>query len=390
MAFTQSDFDLVVPVAARAALRGWQSGEVLHQADLVARTTLAPGQAELVFASLAEAGLALPEENSLRRTGRAVRLFVGDLGGTKLHTAIVDETGAILGERLEPTAAGVHAVIDQIVRLHAELATACAVPASAIGAAAMGVPGSLDPRSGAVGFAPNIQGLDTVDLAAELERRLGHRVRLENDVNLAALGESAAGCAQGLQNFAFVALGTGIGMGLVLDGRLVRGHRGMAGEIALLPVGDPSESGSHAAGDAVLESEIGSSGILATARRLGPTQAVTVEQLFAEARDGVPSARAAIAVTADILFKALLAVRSVVDPELIVLGGSIGLQAEITESLVTRAAHHPYAPAIATSLLGPRAVLAGASLAALAEFIAPPALCNRASNRAARRIVVPS
>ncbi|MFN3673456.1 MAG: ROK family protein [Bosea sp. (in: a-proteobacteria)] len=376
MAFIPSDFDLVAPLAARACLRGWQSGALLPASGF-------PEDAQAALVSLVEAGLVRREAEGFRRTAPGLRLFVADLGGTKLHAALVDETGAILAERREPTAAGVHAVIEQIVRLRDALACEIGAPLAAVGAAAIGVPGAVDPRSGAVGFAPNIAGLERVDLAVELERRFGHRVRLENDVNLAALGESAAGCAQGLRNFAFVALGTGVGMGLVLDGRLMRGHGGMAGEIALLPVIYGATGKGRAEADATLEDVIGSGGILAAARRLGPVEAQTVEQLFAQARQGDGVAQGAIAATAEVLFKALLAVRALVDPELIVLGGSIGLQSEIAEGLSAHAARAAFAPAIRASTLGPRAVLAGASLAALSELIAPAAARRRLLQKSA-------
>lgn len=368
MAFTDSDLDLVAPLAARAVLSGSRQGEAVAASGSTASVSLSPPQSAALVDSLIRAGLVERDGAELRRTGRALRLFVADLGGTKLHAAIVDETGAVLAERQEPTAAGVHAVIAQMARLRRELAAACEIPLAMIAAAAIGVPGAVHPRTGRIGFAPNIAGLDDCDLRAELEQSFGHGVALENDVNLAALGEGASGCAQGLKSFAFIALGTGIGMGLVLDGRLARGHRGMAGEIALLPAG-PAGGGNS--GRSVLEREIGSVGIICAARRAGPVQAETVEQLFAEARSGSPPARAAIAATSEALFEALLAVSAIADPELIVLGGSIGVQPEIAEPVAAKAQAHEFAPIVRTSALGPHAVLAGAALAALSALLAP-------------------
>lgn len=376
MAFTDSDFDLVAPLAARGVLSDWRSGETLDETRLAQSASLSPAQHAALVDSLVRTKLAERGGTGLRRTSLALRLFVADLGGTKLHAAIVDETGAVLAERYEPTAAGVRAVIDQMARLRHDLAAACAIPVATIGAAAIGVPGAVHPRTGLVSFAPNIAGLDGCDLRAELQQVFGHPVRLENDVNLAALGESASGCANGLRNFAFVALGTGIGMGLVLDGRLARGHRGMAGEIALLPAGAVGKDRLGAKGIAtesrsVLEREIGSVGILDAAHRAGTVQAQTVEQLFAEARSGSAAACAAIAATGSVLFEALLAISAVIDPELIVLGGSIGLQPEIADQVAAQAKSHPFAPAVRTSTLGPYAVLAGASLAALSALLSP-------------------
>ncbi|KAA2234860.1 ROK family protein [Salinarimonas soli] len=371
MAFTDSDLDLAAPLAARAVLHGWNPAETRTGAALSARAGLPDAQNLALVGGLVRAGLAEHCVDGLRRTRRAVRMFVADLGGTKLHAAIVDEAGTVLAERREPTADGVQSVIDQITALRNDLAAACATPAAAIASAAIGVPGAVHPRTGRISLAPNIAGLDAVDLASELERRFGHGVRIENDVNLAALGESADGCARGVLTFAFVSLGTGIGMGLVLDGRLVRGHRGMAGEIALLPVAAGDAVGRAADEGSILERAIGSNGILCAARAAGPVRAETVEQLFAEARHGSPAARAAIAATSDTLFDALMAVRAVVDPELVVLGGSIGLQAEIADRVASRAESHADPLIVRTSTLGPYAVLAGASLAALSALLAP-------------------
>ena len=107
----------------------------------------------------------------------------------------------------------------------------------------MGSPGMVDPSSGAIVIAPNIAALDSLAGRAALRARLGVDCAIENDVNLAAVGEHWRGSSRKAQNFAFIAVGTGIGMGIFADGQLVRGARGAAGEIAYLPLGgDPYDA----------------------------------------------------------------------------------------------------------------------------------------------------
>jgi hypothetical protein len=160
-----------------------------------------------------------------------------DLGGTKVHVALSDLSGEVLAEEMEPTdlRGGPH-VVDQIGAIAERLRQQADRAGDPLRSAAVGSPGVLDPRSGKISISPNIPGIETVDLVDALEARLGCSVLIENDVNLGALGEMWHGSATGVGNFAFVALGTGIGMGLVMGGELLRGAHGAAGEIAFLPI----------------------------------------------------------------------------------------------------------------------------------------------------------
>ena len=152
-----------------------------------------------------------------------------DLGGTKTRAAIADLACRILAEEVEPTAArGGRNVVRQIARMCRTAAQRQEIPFERVRLAVAGVPGVPDPGSGRILMAPNIPRLDTFDVASELEEALGMEVHLDNDVNLAVLGENWLGSGRGADHLAFIALGTGIGAGLVLGGRLVprRGQRG--------------------------------------------------------------------------------------------------------------------------------------------------------------------
>jgi predicted NBD/HSP70 family sugar kinase/biotin operon repressor len=186
-----------------------------------------------------------------------------DLGGTKLHVALANLQGEIVAENIEPTTGdGGAAVVAQIGRIADALLAHADVPPQKLRSTVMGSPGTVDPNSGGIILAPNIVGLDSLDIRAALRARLGVEVAIENDVNLAAVGEHWRGNSRKARSFAFIAVGTGIGMGIFADGQLIRGARGTAGEIAYLPVGgDPYDARGHRLG--TLETAAGSAGIAA-------------------------------------------------------------------------------------------------------------------------------
>ena len=247
-----------------------------------------------------------------------------DLGGTKVHAAIADLACEVVAEASEPTAEkGGRAVVKQIASLTTRLAKRAGIPRDRIRLAAMGTPGVLDQASGAIRLAPNIPGFDKLDVIGALRAALASEVIIENDVNIAAIGEQWLGKAKGKATFAFLALGTGFGMGFLSEGRLMRGARGAAGEIAYLPIGgDPFDPASQEHG--TLEEAVGAAGIVRRYRAAGGREAVTVRDIFDRMAAGDAVARATIVETARLIALTALAVATLLDPEMIVLGGSIG------------------------------------------------------------------
>lgn len=287
-----------------------------------------------------------------------------DLGGTNVRLALADGAGAILAEAARPTDPnGGEAIIRQI----GTIARGLIGGRGPVAAAAMAVAGVPDRSNGAVRMAPNLPGFDRIDVLTSLSRSLGCGVMIENDVNMAALGEQRFGRGRDARDFAFIAVGTGIGMGLVADGRLVRGARGAAGEIAWLPLGaDPFHPAAQV--DGPLETEIGSQAIVARYAALGGQGAADVKTVFARLELGDPAAAETIDHVARLLAQAILAVRAVADPERIVLGGAIGVQPALVERVKAHAARAGGdMPEISTSELGDRAALVGAVAAALAS-----------------------
>ena len=292
--------------------------------------------------------------------------FGADLGGTKLAAAMADARGRIVAELTEPTdpRGGAH-VAEQIAACADKLAQVVGVEAKRARHVMVGMPGAVDPRTGRVSQAPNIAGLQEFDVLGYLRDRFGPDVAVENDVNLAMLGEQALGCATRCRNAAFLALGTGTGLGLLIDDKLFRGARGAAGEISDLPIGlNPTAPISSATN--AFELEVGSLAIVDRYRRYqGETTALTVRDIFRLLEEGDPVAASVLDTTARWVALAVATLQSLLDLELIVFGGSIGVRPEMYER-VQRALPTLFSRpvTIAPSQLGDRAGLIGAVCAA--------------------------
>jgi len=225
----------------------------ISRANLAKVTSLSKQTMSEVIDAFEQQGLVRPVGRSSGNVGRTAVLYelspdgghvLGiDLGARQLTVALADIAGRVLAEADEPTdSRGGAWTIDQIARLSDRLARDNHTHPSRIRSIVMATPGVVNPRSGAIEMAPNINGLDHLNVVGLLGEKLGSPVVLENDINLALLGEIWHGCAQNVDNVAFLALGSGVGLGLYVNGRLVRGENGAAGEIGLFQV-KPSTAG---------------------------------------------------------------------------------------------------------------------------------------------------
>lgn len=157
--------------------------------------------------------------------------YIGiDLGGTNIKGALVSETGEIAREVSRPTRVGLgaEAVCDGIAAVITELSSG--VDRTSLGGVGLGCPGTVDDETGRVLYANNL-GWKNFDLRAEVKSRTGFDLRIGNDANVAALAEALVGCAKGAQSAVIVTLGTGVGGGVVLDGKMLTGYTGAASEL---------------------------------------------------------------------------------------------------------------------------------------------------------------
>src|ERR1700678_2984378 len=172
-----------------------------------------------------------------------------DLGGTNLRIAAITRDGKILEKVSLPTKVPLgpdHVITEMCDAIHR--LTATYKSAGKFLGAGVGIPGIVDLTTGMLRKSANLAGFEEYPVRAEIERRLGARVVLENDANVAALGEQWLGAARGVPNMAVVTLGTGIGGGIVLEGKIWHGMNGMAGEfghVTLEPEGHPCGCGNR-------------------------------------------------------------------------------------------------------------------------------------------------
>lgn len=292
-----------------------------------------------------------------------------DLGGTKIAAVIGDMDGTILAEtKVETDRRGGAHLVDQFAGVIKDLVAAAGCATADVKLVVLGTPGVLDPQTGHIHAAPNIPGVEQMDLRQRLSERVGLPVLIENDVNLAALGEGWRGHASTTRDFALIALGTGVGMGIVSNGALTRGARGAAGEIAYMPIGgDPFDPGGFTLG--TLETAIGSVAMIRRYAGFGGAADATVAELFLALEAGDAAAIAAVDETARIVALAIASIGALLDPELVITGGSIGSRPELVEAIrryLPRCT--PFPPRIEISQFGGRAALIG-GLAMAAEYM---------------------
>lgn len=299
----------------------------------------------------------------------AAFVFGCDLGGTKLHVALADLSGAVVAEAIEQTdqRSGRH-LLRQIRATTDKLVRNAAVDPTRVHLGVIGMPGVINPQTGNLALSPNIPDFKSANVIEGMRRAFGCNVVIENDVNLAVLGEHWRGRGRGIGNLAFIALGTGIGMGLLSDGKLVRGAHGAAAEIGYLPLGaDPFDRRNVAAG--TFESVVGTAGILRRHREAGGKELEGVKGLFEAMNKGDAIARRTIDETARWTAIGIASVVALFDPELVILGGGIGVRPEFIARIEHHLGHCLLKPVpLAPSRLENRATLTGAIAMALGDL----------------------
>ncbi|TDN63164.1 ROK family transcriptional regulator [Paraburkholderia sp. BL10I2N1] len=291
---------------------------------------------------------------------------VADMGGTRLKLGIADVSGVLIEETRVPLKEGGARAAEQLSLGLGELLEKRGIERGKLLQVVVGVPGVVDRKTGTVHHSPNLPALPG-DLEATLRGVLGVPVLLENEVNLAAVGELSQGCGQNHESFIFVAVGTGIGMGVILDGRLWRGARGAAGEIGYMPVVS-EDLGPEIKQHGALETVASGQAILRLYSETGGSPVEGVPEIFERAASGDAGAQKVIDKVAQGCATAIAATATVIDPELCILGGGIGGRPELLERVRYWLAQLMDCPVpIEACLLGKRAGLLGALAVALDE-----------------------
>lgn len=348
------------------------------RADLAKETKLSKQTMSEVIKAAQEAGWVREKGVTKGHVGRAAILYevdptagyvLGmDIGATRFRFSLVDITGELLGEaehtalKDTPTA-----VMDGIAAMAEALIVEAGAARDRLLFCTLATPGVVDPESGRLTMAPNLSSLASFDLAEEMRRRLSCDVVIENDVNAAVLGESWTGAAKDCHTAAYVGIGTGVGLGVTIDGTLIRGASGAAGEVGYLPIGtSPKESESLERG--ALERALGLNGMIALYRTNcgDATSVTTAAELLALLEEDSPAARKTLEDIGEIGALLIASVQAMFDPSIIIVGGVLGQEDIIFKTIE---AHVPQIMArpvhmVPTSLRR-RATLVGASAIAL-------------------------
>ena len=348
---------------------------------LAGQRTGVPGRTALLYEVRPDAGFVLGLDIGLRY----LRGAVADLAGEVRARLSVPVHATTVGER-----------VAELVELADELCARAGITRAAVTQTVVGSPGVFDPQRNLMALTGGLPGWDQPEALAGLRAAFGPALEIENDVDAAALAERALGEGQETDNFAFVHVGSGVGMGLVLGGRLHRGVHGVAGEIAFMPLGgDPQAWTDSLIGDGLLtgdgpftgdslgervtagpegviidpgevrrrgtlETMAGADGVVRAARRAGLASLASARGVFEAAAAGDERAAAVVAGEARLVAAAICSVITVVDPALIVLGGGIGQAPGFAEAVTAAlAAIAPVLPEVRVSALGTEVVVDG-------------------------------
>ena len=308
-------------------------------------------------------------------------VIAGDFGGTNLRAALVGDTGEVLVRHEVSTHpdASPEAVLERIAELLTHVRNAGSEPPVA---ASLAVAGLIDAEGGRVMVSPNIPAFRNLALTEPLSERLGIPVSIENDASAAALGEYRFGAGQGTRHLLHTTLGTGIGGGLVIDGRLYRGAQGLAGEIGhimLDPAGPPCGCGARGCLEAIAggvafgrrAQRLAESGAAPILAEVAADHPATAGDLAEAARRGEASAIAEIRNGGHTIGIGLGSIVNILNPDVVTLsGGLLGMGDLLLDPLRAAMASLAYGPAsstpVRTSTLGEDAGLLGAAAVALA------------------------
>jgi predicted NBD/HSP70 family sugar kinase len=351
----------------RSVLEAIRAGAPISRAQISRRAGISKPTVSLALQSLLDAGLVREADHDpdgphygavfFEPVPDAALVLGLDLGARFLRGAICDLGGAVRARQdVELGTVDVAAALDAVASLRRSLVDAAGAEDDALDGAVVGVPGVVDAESGLVHMT-SVPGLEGTDFGAEAEGVLGLPVAVENDINLAALGEHWLGVARGADDFVFLSVGTGLGAGVVLHGELHRGRHGSAGELDLVSAG--------------LELDIDpcAGALSELAARLAAHDGDTLlappydpPAVFAAARAGDAVGRAVVSEEARRIALHLVPVAAVGDVDLVVLGGGIGANSDLllepVRDLLAR--WLPFPPRVEVSSLGDAAVLTGA------------------------------
>lgn len=273
-----------------------------------------------------------------------------DVGGTNIKAGAVDHQGNLLAQRKTPTEAGSgsDAILDRIGGLVRDLQNDCSD--RRLKAAGFGIPGAIQSKTGIVTQAPNVPAWDGLPIRNTLQERTGVPCFIENDANAIALGEMWVGSGRGYNHIVVLTLGTGVGGGVIVDGKLLRGADGMASELGHLAV-QADGPRCHCGSNGCLETYSSATGMLRifrealkagrnTSLQRIPEAEVTPELIHQHAHLGDPLSREILETAGRQLGVALASLVNMFNPEILVIGGGVAAAWDMIMPSAIRTMNH--------------------------------------------------
>jgi predicted NBD/HSP70 family sugar kinase len=294
-----------------------------------------------------------------------------DIGRAWIRIAAADLSGEIVARRDKRNRErSATALVRTVSAVAHDVVAAAGLTWDQVAHTVVGGPGVFDPDSDRLLHAPNLPGWSRPGLMTSLRQALPPSVALDNDANLAAVGERSYGSGRDARTFVYVSVGTGIGMGIIIDGNLYRGAHGAAGEVGYLPLAG-EDGDARADRDArlrgILEAATSADAVVRTAKRLGMVGASSAKRVFAAARAGDLLALAAVESEGERLALVVGTIAAILDPEFVLLGGGVGSNIDLLRPPLERrlAELTPLGPRVAEGQLGQDAIVLGAVASAL-------------------------
>jgi predicted NBD/HSP70 family sugar kinase len=341
------------------------------RAQLARETGLSKPTVSSALASLETAGLVHEVGTHAPERGRTAVLYAPDpaaghalgvdIGRGWLRVAVADLDGTLVARTdVRNRARTSAALADLVVDTARQVIAGSGVDPAKVVHGVVGTPGVYDEKRRRVRYAMHLPGWGRAGLVDRMREELGVPLEVHNDANLAALGEYTYGAGAGSRLFAYILIGTGLGMGVVSEGRLFTGAHGLAGEIGFLPW--PGRRKPER-----LEDAVSGVAVVEAAREFGMSGQLTAKAVFDAARQGHPAAWRAVELEGERIAHTVAAAAAVLDPDLVVLGGGVGHSVDLLLRPVQDRvrALTPLRPRIAPSRLGEDAVLLGAVATAL-------------------------
>ena len=349
----------------RAVLDTLRTSGPISRAEVARQTGISRPTVSLVLRALLADGLVRETEHEpggphygalyYEADPEAALVLGVDFGSRAVRTALCDLAGEVRAREEMRSSGSVEERIAALASTARSLLRRTRLPLDLLEAAVVALPAVVSPADGRVSAA-DLPGLGAPDLREQLEAALHVPVALENDVNLAALGEQRSGVAQGVDDFAFLLVGAGLGAAVVLGGALHRGRNGAAGELDAIREGHSDDFDPCAAAVSQAAAE------LAAGKETALEPPFEVHEIFAAARAGDAVANDVVQEIARRIALHILPLAATLDLPLVVLGGSVGANTELLDP-VRRCLEDwlPFPPPqVEVSALGEAAVIEGA------------------------------